>query len=314
MQEKEEKVMSDAVPEDKVIDSESQSNNDGCELHSSQDIEGNAPSKNDNSESFVEKFVNKSFYIVVISFILSMSVNLFVDKEPVFNKEKTINDLSILINNDADLRAMKFYYNNKNIERRGFVSFFKNDSSSYIPASTPLSSVLEEIRTTYYLNGKDDGDFIEKLEGVIKEYGDSNPFDKLDSTQKDLFENIRVKLGDSYQMVSTDLNKLSDEIYSKNLLVSEYLSDSKTSLFVSIASAFIAVILAGIQMYQGRASKLARAISRALDINRNRMGSFNESVSYGADDEKIVTRRRADGKIIQVTYSNDGRVSRKLVR
>ncbi|HDZ9481989.1 TPA: hypothetical protein RUZ79_003422, partial [Vibrio cholerae] len=115
-------------------------------------------------------------------------------------------------------------------------------------------------------------------------------------------------------MVSTDLNKLSDEIYSKNLLVSEYLSDSKTSLFVSIASAFIAVILAGIQMYQGRASKLARAISRALDINRNRIGSFNESVSYGADDEKIVTRRRADGKIIQVTYSNDGRVSRKLVR
>jgi hypothetical protein len=151
------------------------------------------------------------------------------------------------------------------------------------------------------LNGTPDDVFIIKLDGIITEYTESNPFDKLEAGQKDLFENIRVKLNGNYSTVSDDVNKLSDELDNKNKLVNEYLSDSQTSLIVSIVSAFIAVILAGIQMWQNR--------SNSIPLRHGSSTYKSQYVSENANGERVVRTQYSDGRVMEKVYKEDGTVA-----
>ena len=166
--------------------------------------------------------------------------------------------------------------------------------------------MLEQLRTDQYLNGKPDSVFLDKLDTIIREYTESNPFDKLESGQKDLFENIRVKLNGNYSVVSDDVNKLSDELSNKNKLVNEYLSDSQTSLVVSIVSAFIAVILAAIQMWQNRSNNKYSLASRNSRIH------VPEYIMKDSEGRKVRREHLPDGRISETIYDK-GKVTKRYI-
>jgi len=192
--------------------------------------------------------------IVFMAVFISFLTNSFLLGDKYVEKKVIKEQITSLVNNGAGLRAVRFHYDHRTPIKRDILFAIKQDVSLYYSYDVALSEILEQLRTDQFLNGKPDAVFLDKLDTIIREYTESNPFDKLESGQKDLFENIRVKLNGNYSIVSDDVNKLSDELSNKNKLVNEYLSDSQTSLVVSIVSAFIAVILAAVQMWQNRSN------------------------------------------------------------
>ncbi|HCJ4668944.1 hypothetical protein [Vibrio parahaemolyticus] len=228
-------------------------------------------------------------------------VNSFVFGGKYVEKEKIQIELQTLINNGAGLRAIKFHYDNRASTKRDIIFALKQDKELYYPYTVTLSDILEELRTQQFKQGKPDVDSLQKLDQIIDEYSASNPYDKLEAGQRDLFENIRVKLGDEYSNVASDINKLTDELSNKNKLVNEYLSDSQTSLVVSIVSAFIAVILSLVQMWQSRRGRVARdfkgkheSVQRQEYVIRNKDGTRIRRVVY------------PDGRVRERVTDNDG--------
>jgi hypothetical protein len=244
------------------------------------------------------------FFAVFASFL----TNTFFLGEKYVEKSSIEKHITSLVNNGAGLRAVKFYYSHRKTIKRDILFALKQDVSLYYSYDVALSEILEQLRTEQFLNGEPDHAFLEKLNLIIREYTESNPFDKLEIGQKDLFENIRVKLSNNYPIVSDDINKLSDELSSKNKLVNEYLSDSQTSLIISIVSAFIAVVLAAIQMWQSSTRTRSYASSRGYYAGRR----SKEYVLEGDDGVNIRRHVNDDGTVTERVYSLDGTIIRKI--
>ena len=308
------------------VEGSSTSNDDNSESVESESVESVESDNRENKNKKILSIINSTFLTMMftalsISVLSSVLLDKFSLDKPVINKVEVIEDLNKLITNNADLRAIKFYYERQSSKSitinplQKILYYFGFSQGVYISASTPLSIMLEDIRTNYYLHNNDNPELLVKLEEIIKNHSESNPFDKLELSQKDIFENIRIKSQDNYPVISNDLNKLSDEIFNKNQLVTEYLSDSRTSLYVSIASACIAVLLAGLQMYQARTTKLAKKLAEEL-TNHNNLdeNEYLNTRSY-ANDDIIHTRTYKDskGRIIRMTKDKDGRTIRRVL-
>jgi hypothetical protein len=135
-----------------------------------------------------------------------------------------------------------------------------------------LSSVLHDIRADFYTGeNAPDSNLISAINNIILSHEQKNPFDKLTNQQKDYFENVRQKSGDTYSLIQNDINNISEELYNQNLLVERYLSDSTTSLYVSIFSLLFALIVSAVQIHQGRPKKIADNLKVLLE------GLFSDS-------------------------------------
>ncbi|MEZ8216272.1 hypothetical protein ACED61_22840 [Vibrio sp. 1F148] len=238
---------------------------------------------------------------IIFAVFASFLINSFILGDQYVEKEKIQSDIQTLINNGAELRAIKFHYDNRLSIKRDIVFALKQDRELYYPYDVTLSDILEQIRTQQFMDGKPDLTLITKLDQIIDEYSASNPYDKLEAGQRDLFENIRVKLDDEYGNVASDINKLTDELSNKNKLVNEYLSDSQTSLVVSIVSAFIAVVLSFIQMWQGRRGRIVSNYDRSL-------GTFQRKEYIIKNKDGTKTRRimYPNGRVIDRVTDIDG--------
>ncbi len=260
------------------------------------------------------KYVRVTSIFVLFGLFSSFLLNSFTLGDNYVDKKSIKSDLRALVNNGAGLRAVRFHYDHRSFVKRDILFLIKQDVALYYKYDVALSEVLEELRTQQFLEGSPDLEFLTKLNKIITEYTDSNPFDKLEPGQKDLFENIRVKLTTNYSEISSDVNKLSDELSNKNKLVNEYLSDSQTSLIVSIVSAFIAVILAGVQMWQNRykTSRESPLSSRDTSNTSNIPDSNSEIKSINSKGERVTTTRYPSGKIRESTYHKDGSIFTKI--
>lgn len=245
-----------------------------------------------------------SFKIFISIFILSLFSSYPGEKNKKVDFELFSKNIHTLLNNNADITTVKLFYDSRDIEKSETIlsSIFNllvikesNNTKSYFSYELAFSQTLNIIKTNEYLSKEPDRVFLKKLEKIINENNETNPFDRLESGQRDLFENIRVKLGDDYPIIDKDLNKLTDELSNKNSLVNEYLSDSKTSLFVSIASAVLAVLLAVAQMWQSRQRKVV-LISDILDK------------TSGIRRKRELFR---GGKIVETSYADNGMVMSK---
>lgn len=112
------------------------------------------------------------------------------------------------------------------------------------------------------------------------EHEEINPFDKLLVGQKDYFENLRIKTGSDYKNISNDVNNLADELHQKNLLVDEYLSDSKMSFWISIFAVFLSLAIGGYQIFTGRPEALKKLLLSLLaepngESNSNKKNQSN---------------------------------------
>jgi len=160
----------------------------------------------------------------------------FGDEQLYKPKSQVKTDISKMIDNGADLDSLKHYFSSNFDQEWGLLYRWNNKKSKHYTKDTSLLTVLKDIKNQNYLKDSIETSKTTATSTLIAEYQERNPFDDLEVHQKDMFDNIRVKLGEKYPVVANDLNKLSDEILQKNKLVTQYLSDSQTSLGISIAS------------------------------------------------------------------------------
>ncbi|HBC3478506.1 TPA: hypothetical protein KDY95_003679 [Vibrio cholerae] len=151
-------------------------------------------------------------------------------------------NITKMVQNGADLESIKHFYSNIVGVEWGFIYRWDKEKANFYPEGTPLLTVLKDLKSDTYLDANFDTTQRDGLNVLINEYQQRNPFEGLEQSQKDSFENIRTKLSGNFDDVSTDFYKISEDLKQKNLLVNQYLSDSKTSLYVSIASLVFAFI------------------------------------------------------------------------
>lgn len=193
---------------------------------------------------------------------LMMSFSLILIEEKKF-VEKTVlqSDIEKIISNGGDLESVK-----QALRSQPTVNSLKliiANKSDYYSVDIPLSIVLSDIRVNAFRQSKKD--ILPILEPIINEYEEINPFDKLQIGQKDYFENIRIKTGESYSNIVNDVNNLADELHEKNMLVDEYLGDSKMSFWISIIAVILSLIIGGYQIFTARPEAMKKLFLDLVD-------------------------------------------------
>lgn len=169
--------------------------------------------------------------------------------EKFFSKDIKAN-IQTVIKNGGKLDIVKHIYLNREIKNRGLIiPYFTKIEENYTE-STTLTTILNDIKKDYFLKDQKDSLFLISLEKIISEHEEINPFDKLQSNQKFMFENVRQKLDSNYLVVREDLNRISDELNNRNILVAEYLDKSELSYWISIIALALTVIFSLIQIFQ----------------------------------------------------------------
>lgn len=199
-------------------------------------------------------------FLPLISMMMALSLKV-LDEKKYIEKKVAQSDLTTIVKNGGDLKAIR-----QALSSQPLVSSLKlilMSKSSHYDSSTPLSSVLADLRVNSFRNGE--SEFLPLIERVISEYEQVNPFDKLLGNQKYYFENIRIKSGDGYIQISSDINNIADEMHQKNLLVEEYLGDSKMSFWISIIAVVLSLLIGGYQIFSGRPEAMKKLILDALN-------------------------------------------------
>jgi len=160
------------------------------------------------------------------------------------------------VNNGASLEVIRTIFSNRNIDKSFFSRWLKDDSLNYIEPLR-LAVVLDDMKAEYFLTDhkSESEPYLSKLQLLIEENVEINPFDKLESYQKDYFINIRLKISDKYELIENDVNKIADELNKQNSLVKEYLSDATTSLFLSGGGLIFALCIGLIQIRQSKKTR-----------------------------------------------------------
>lgn len=92
----------------------------------------------------------------------------------------------------------------------------------------PFDEVLKIIKS-YYIQKefKERDSILYRLDVLIMNFEQTNPFDILKKNQKYFFNNVRYKSGQDYLKIESDIKEIVKEIDSQNKLVDEYLNNAK---------------------------------------------------------------------------------------
>jgi len=236
--------------------------------------------KNDNlnkqkeTKNFLTKTAEWIFSIMAIIFLLCLLVFVFrffvlQEKFPSSSSfpKKIRVEIKNAIGNGAKLDVVKHIYNNRKIEEPQILKYLFFRLEDFYSESTSLSTILYDIKVDCYQRPPIDSVFIEKLETIILENEEINPFDKLESNQKIMFENIRKLLNENYSPIQDDLNRIADEMNNKNILVEKYLAKSSLSFWISIGAVGITVFFGLFQIVLNK--KWRRKIKNEEELEEN---------------------------------------------
>lgn len=214
------------------------------------------------------------FLIPLLAMMTSLSLLLLEDKKYI-DKEVLQSDISTIISNDGDLDAVKQAFLTQPLVSQIKILF--SSKSPYYENEVPLSSVLSDVRVNAFRI--DSKEILSKLDPIMLEYEEINPFDKLQVGQKDYFENIRIKSGVEYLKFSNDVNNLADELHRQNMLVNEYLSDSKMAFWISIIAVLLSLLIGGYQIISSRPAAMKKLVLNLLgnaDFDSRKDSSKND--------------------------------------
>ncbi len=202
-------------------------------------------------------------WIVLLMGIFAVIMQLYGGGKFYVSKSDIKNQIISAIENDGNLIVIKNIFENRNKVRRTLQQIF-DDTTNYYGDAIPLSKVLEDIRSDIYTTKVDKKGILDRLNKIINEHQERNPFDALEPSQKDYFENIRIKAGPKYIDIRNEVDKLATELESKNSLVTKYLRQSTTSFWLSILALIFALAIGLYQIFQNRSSRLRLLIASAL--------------------------------------------------
>lgn len=209
--------------------------------------------------------------IIVLMMMVSLVSYGFLKMEDgkFFRKDLVQEDLKLIVSNGGGLDIIKHAFLVFPLASQ--FSVLISSSDEYYSPRTPLSLILNDLRLEAFKTG--DKTILPVLESLISEYEEVNPFDNLPAGQKDRFENVRVKSGEDYLKISNDVNGIAEELRQKNLLVGDYLSDSKMSFWISICAVFLSLVIGGYQILSARPETMKRLFLDVLstrDKDRNK--------------------------------------------
>lgn len=155
-----------------------------------------------------------------------------------------LSDIEKAIGNGADLQDVKQLYENRNYTRRYLMSGFLSGDpeKSFYQEPLALSTVLKDLRAEMFLRTEVNEELATKIKQFIVEHEKTNPFDKLETTQRLHFETIQSKMGSNYNHIQHDVNLIVDQLAEKNQLVEKYLKDATLGLRLSIIALIVGVI------------------------------------------------------------------------
>lgn len=200
--------------------------------------------------------------IVMIIFMLSfiiMMTSLFIatlNEEEQWGSKRFVkadmqHKLTLTIRHGGSLETVKHIYAAREYKDYSLIDFFKVDNDKYYYEPTSLTFILNDLLVNSYQDSTyQDSIYMAHLQQIRLEHEKKYPFDGLEDTQKNLFENIVIKLGDRYEIVQLDMTKLANEIQNQNQLVRTYLNKSNTSYIISIIALIITIATASYQIYQ----------------------------------------------------------------
>ncbi len=190
-----------------------------------------------------------SFFWLILWFFFSGSSESYIKKEPLKN------EIQSLVKNGANLNSIRHYFDQNPYFEWETIQNWSDEKMNFYTNDTLLIDVLADIKNDLYLKGNAVPETINSLDKLINEHKSRNPFDNLEINQKDHFENIRIKLGENYNIISNEVNKISSQLEQQNKLVTQYLSDSKNSYYLSIVSLIFALLTTGYSLFsRGRKS------------------------------------------------------------
>ena len=175
--------------------------------------------------------------------------------ESLVEKTRIQASISQVIKNGASLDIVKDVYADRIITHRMIAT--DDGQEFYYSYDTPLSKILSDLRKDYYSSQQyvsSDSLYLSHLNEIIDENLSLNPFDGLEEPQIQYFKNLKDHIGDGYDTVQEDVNKIARELENKNKLVSHYLNRSGTSYWLSIIALAISLIVGVIQIRQGCSS------------------------------------------------------------
>jgi len=211
--------------------------------------------------------ISVSLLIAIFTLVLSYATG--ADSEKWVKKSSIKMKLLTAVESEAPIDVLENIYLNRIAEKRTLRNIFSS-FEEYYEYDTEFTKILIDLKSDLYTDsvaiftkGKISNlrdSTAKHISNTIIEINQVNPFEKLFTPQKDLFENLRNKLLTSYAPIENDVNKIVDELYQQNTLVNEYLSDSKTSFWISIIAVLIALFTSGYQIYQNSSSRLAQVL------------------------------------------------------
>ena len=214
------------------------------------------------------KYKRSKFRKILLSVLVLMYLVVLpymILHDDYISKNDIQNQIVKAINNNADIDVVKnIYKNRKNIYFGSLKRIFGN-KEYYYHYDTLLSTILDDIKTEFYLINESKNIDINKTNQIIKNYLITNPYDSLEVSQKDMFTDIRLKIDKKiYSKIQTNLEKIANELTQKNNLVNQYLKDSTNSFWISISALIFSAILGFVQLYYAREERQRQIISDEL--------------------------------------------------
>lgn len=213
------------------------------------------------------------FVALLASALLLIILALNPSDESFYDKTEIKTSIQQVIRNGGSLGNIKHIYNTQPLIKKPLFVLKKDFTTTHYIKDTPLSFILQDLFSEYYStrNFKSDSLYLSKLQNIIKENEETNPFDKLEDHQKYNFDNIRAKLDTSYINIQSDIIKITDELNNKNQLVNKYLNKSDTSFNLSIIALAVTILLSAYQIYQNfSSSKVIHKILSEKDKNNKK--------------------------------------------
>lgn len=214
----------------------------------------------------------------LFSVMISMSIVMLENKK-LIDKESVQKDLKAIIENGGDLKAVQHAFSSQ--PQIDSIKLIFSSKFNYYESGIALSIVLSDLRVNSFR--KTNNENLVFIDKIISEYEQINPFDNLPVNQKYYFENIRIKSGGSYFDISNDIHNIADELFQKNLLVEEYLSDSKMSFWISIIAVVLSIFIGGYQIFSGRPEAMKKLVLDALN-------GFSEADQEGLKKKRDVEK------------------------
>jgi hypothetical protein len=182
----------------------------------------------------------------------------------IVDRTKLLADIEMAVNSGAELQDIRQIFENRKHVRLSIIKDIFRSSEAEDKAiykePVALNSVLKDLKADIFLRKEVNKELVQKIKAALAEYEKSNPFDKLESSQRIHFETIQSKLGDGYAHIQQDVNLIVDEMSNKNQLVAKYLGDATLSFRISVIALVVGVIafipqLAGVWRWWRRKTK-----------------------------------------------------------